>query len=103
MSLRTHHHHLSINYFHITLVSYARRLYQPLLYTSTAVDNKYRALRCQVNFVEKDDGAFMTVRDHVLDSQVKSRDIEVLNVYAVKREVRTKELFNNPLREESKR
>jgi len=55
---------------------------------SAEVDNKYRALRCQVSYVEPDDYTHERIRNHVLDSQVKSHDIQVLNVYALKREVR---------------
>jgi poly [ADP-ribose] polymerase len=56
---------------------------------SAEVDNKYKALRCQVSYVEPDDGTFRTIKDHVLENQVKSRDIEVLNVYGIKREAET--------------
>ncbi len=58
-------------------------------HNSAEVDNKYKALRCQVSYVEPDDGNFRTIRDHVLDNQVKSREIEVLNVYGIKREAET--------------
>jgi hypothetical protein len=63
---------------------------------SAEVDNKYKALRCQVSYVEPDDGNFRTIKDHVLDNQVKSREIEVLNVYGIKREVHPLSLASRP-------
>jgi len=55
--------------------------------SSSAIDNKYKALRCEISSLEHTDPMkFQEVRDYVLNSQVKSRDIEILNIYGLKRD-----------------
>lgn len=64
---------------------------------SSAIDNKYKALRCEITPLEASDPLkFQEVRDHVLNSQVKSRDIEVLNIFALKRDVEHQVIFALP-------
>lgn len=49
------------------------------------VDAKYDALKCQVGFVEPGTPTFNEIRDHVINSQIKTKNIKVLNVYTLHR------------------
>ncbi len=64
---------------------------------SSEVDNKYKALKCHIQFLDKDDDKFREVKEHVIDNQVKSKDIEVLNVFGLKREVKKNYCLYSPL------
>jgi poly [ADP-ribose] polymerase len=49
------------------------------------VDQEYEALGCQVGYVEPGSSQFKEMADHVIASQVKSKNIKVKNVFTVKR------------------
>jgi poly [ADP-ribose] polymerase len=50
-----------------------------------SVDAEYEALKCKVGFVEPGSGPFKEIADHVVNSQVKSRNIRVRNVFTLRR------------------
>jgi poly [ADP-ribose] polymerase len=52
----------------------------------TEVDKKYEALRCGIGWVEKGSSMYREIEQHVLGSQVKSKNIKVKNIYSLKRE-----------------
>jgi len=52
---------------------------------SAAVDNKYKALKNEIKYLEGEE--HHEIKTYVLESQVKSQDIEVVNVFAIKRQV----------------
>ncbi|KAL6044894.1 Protein mono-ADP-ribosyltransferase parp4 [Balamuthia mandrillaris] len=60
--------------------------------TSTSeVDMKYRALRCNINLVDPSSEEFSSLRQQILDSQIEKRNVgkiaDIRNIYAVRREV----------------
>lgn len=52
----------------------------------TQVDAKYDALKCGIGFVEPNTDEWKRVAEHVLKSQIKTKNIKVLNVYTLRRE-----------------
>lgn len=65
-----------------------------VLHTS-AIDNKYKALRCNIASLEDNAAKYQEIKDFVLSSQVKSQDIEVLNIFALKRDSEHKEFTSH--------
>lgn len=49
------------------------------------VDQKYKALGCEVGWLEKDSKTFKELSRYVVDSQVKSKRVKVKNVYTLRR------------------
>jgi poly [ADP-ribose] polymerase 2/3/4 len=56
-----------------------------VLYDSQ-VDAKYDALKCGIGFVEHNTAEYERIEAHVLKSQLKTKNIKVLNVYTLRRE-----------------
>ncbi len=56
-----------------------------VLYDSQ-VDAKYDALKCQVGYVEHGTPEYERIAEHVIKSQLKTKNIKVLNVYTLRRE-----------------
>lgn len=56
-----------------------------VLYDSQ-VDAKYDALKCAVGYVERGTDEYRRIEEHVLKSQIKIKNIKVLNVYTLRRE-----------------
>lgn len=50
------------------------------------VDAQYKALRCGMEWLDRDSRRFKDLEKYVLDSQVHSRKIKVLDIFAVKRD-----------------
>jgi poly [ADP-ribose] polymerase len=49
------------------------------------VDEQYKALGCTISKIENGSAPYKEWEEHVLKSQVKSKNIKVVNIYAVKR------------------
>lgn len=56
-----------------------------VLYDSQ-VDAKYDALKCNIGFVERGTPEYERIESHVLKSQLKTKNIKVLNVYTLRRD-----------------
>lgn len=56
-----------------------------VLYDSQ-VDAKYDALKCSIGFVERGTPEYERIESHVLKSQLKTKNIKVLNVYTLRRD-----------------
>ncbi len=65
-----------------------------VLYDSQ-VDAKYDALKCGIQFVEPGTPEFQRVADHVIKSQIKTKNLKVLNVYTLRRENEHQAFTNN--------
>lgn len=50
-----------------------------------AVDKEYQALRCKLNWLDPQSGHFQELADHVVRSQLRTRSIQVKNIFTVKR------------------
>jgi poly [ADP-ribose] polymerase len=50
------------------------------------IDQEYDALRCRVEWLEPGSSEFKEMADHVVNSQVKSRTIQVMSLYRVRRD-----------------
>ena len=57
---------------------------QNILFDSQ-VDQKYKALGCEVGWIEPGSGPFREIAGYVTGSQVKSRNVKVQNIYTLKR------------------
>jgi poly [ADP-ribose] polymerase len=49
------------------------------------IDSQYLSLKCDVKWLDRDDKQFREIADYVTKSQIKSKDVKVQNVYAVRR------------------
>jgi hypothetical protein len=49
------------------------------------IDQKYKALGCELGWIEPSSGAFKEISEHVVKSQVKSKNVKVKNVYTLRR------------------
>lgn len=54
-----------------------------LFHSQTAA--QYQALRCELSHVDPGSGIYREIRDHVVNSQIKSKSIKVLNVFTLRR------------------
>jgi poly [ADP-ribose] polymerase len=51
----------------------------------TQLDNKYEALGCEVAFLDPKSSGFKELEDYVVKSQIKSKNVQVQNIYTLKR------------------
>lgn len=58
---------------------------QNVLYDAQ-IDQQFKALGCQIGWLEPKSGGFREIEEYVLASQVKSRNVRVKNVYTLKRD-----------------
>lgn len=49
------------------------------------LDNKYKALGCEIGFLERESSAYRELADYVVKSQIKSKNVKVQNIYTLKR------------------
>lgn len=59
------------------------------------IDNQYDALNCGIDVLSSSSSEFKEIREHVLDSQIKSKGIKVKNVYTLKRPKEHQEFTNH--------